>query len=148
MTTRRFSAAQAGFTLIEMTTVVAIVGVLVALVTPMFKNYLIETKVTELDSVAYGAKLSIDEFVLMNGHLPATQNDVDISPMTTPKYLRTMTWTNDILTLQANSALLGLPVDQELSLVYEPAVRNGDIEWVCTAYGATRFAPSECDDGV
>ena len=140
--------SQAGFTLIELTTVVAIIGVLVALVTPMFKDYLIETKVTELDSVAYGAKLSIDEFVLMNGHFPATENDVDLNPLTRPKYLQNMSWNNTILTLEANSALLGLPPDQELSLVYEPLVTQGDIEWVCKAYGATKFAPANCDDGI
>jgi len=140
--------SEAGFTLIELTTVVAILGILVALITPMFKNYLIKTKVTELDSVAYGAKHSIEDYARFKEKLPESGNDVDLNPLTQPRYLQAMSWNNPTLTIEANGDRLGLPADQELSLVYEAVVMDGDIEWICTAYGATRFAPSECGDGV
>lgn len=140
--------SEAGFTLIELTTVVAILGILVALVTPMFQNYLIKTKVTELDSVAYGAKTTIEDYARFKEKLPDSENDVDLNPLTQPKYLRAMSWNDGTLTIEANSDRLGLPDDQELSLVYEAMVDNGNIHWVCTAYGATRFAPRECGDGV
>ena len=71
--------SEAGFTLIELTTVVAILGILVALITPMFKNYLIKTKVTELDSVAYGAKHSIEDYARFKEKLPESENDVDLN---------------------------------------------------------------------
>jgi type IV pilus assembly protein PilA len=140
--------SEAGFTLIELTTVVAILGILVALVTPMFQNYLIKTKVTELDSVAYGAKTTIEDYARFKEKLPDSEHDVDLNPLTQPKYLRAMSWNDGTLTIEANSDRLGLPDDQELSLVYEAMVDNGNIHWVCTAYGATRFAPRECGDGV
>ncbi len=140
--------SEAGFTLIELTTVVAILGILVALVTPMFQNYLIKTKVTELDSVAYGAKTTIEDYARFKDKLPESENDVDLNPLTQPKYLETMSWNQNVLTIEADSDRLGLPDHQELSLVYEAIVSDGNIEWTCTAYGATRFAPQECGDGV
>lgn len=140
--------SEAGFTLIELTTVVAILGILVALVTPMFQNYIIKTKVTELDSVAYGAKTTIEDYARFKEKLPESENDLDLNPLTEPKYLKAMSWKDGTLTIEANSDRLGLPDDQELSLVYEAMVNGGNIRWVCTAYGATRFAPRECGDGV
>jgi hypothetical protein len=104
--------------------------------------------VTELDFVAYGVKTTIEDYARFKEKLPDSENDLDLNPLTEPKYLKAMSWNDGTLTIEANSDRLGLPDDQELSLVYEAMVDDGNIQWVCTAYGATRFAPRECGDGV
>ena len=42
---------------------VAVLSVLLALVIPAFQSYMLRTKVTDLKSVAYGARLIINDHV-------------------------------------------------------------------------------------
>ena len=63
---------QKGFTLIELMIVIAIIGLLAALGLPMYQDYTVRAKVTELILAATPAKTAVTEAVQVNSAMPAS----------------------------------------------------------------------------
>lgn len=70
---------RAGFTLVELMIVVAIVGVLVALAIPAYGNYVVRAKVSEGLVLLSGQKPAIAMFYSDNGSLPRTFEDIGLT---------------------------------------------------------------------
>lgn len=66
------SIVQKGFTLIELMIVIAIIGLLAALGLPMYQDYTVRAKVTEIILAATPAKTAVAEAVQTGGEMPAT----------------------------------------------------------------------------
>ena len=64
--------AQAGFTLIELMIVVAIIGILAAVALPAYRDYTVRAKVSELILAASAGKQNVAEYVNTYGVMPAT----------------------------------------------------------------------------
>ena len=60
---------QAGFTLIELMIVIAILGILIAIALPAYQDYTIRTKNAECLNAAAGAKISVGESAQDRGQL-------------------------------------------------------------------------------
>ena len=137
-----------GFTLIEIMAAVAVLSVLLALVIPAFQSYMLRTKVTDLKSVAYGARLIINDHVRTHGELPTVADNLNLDPQTPSRFLEQVTWDESVLTIQGNSDRLGLKDGDQFTLIYEPDVRDGNVEWSCTAVAPNSLIiPRGCDDG-
>jgi type IV pilus assembly protein PilA len=145
---------EAGFTLIELMIVVAIIAILAAIAIPAYQNYLIRAQVAEGFSLADGSKAAVVEFYTNYGRFPTTQasaglpNDNQISG----KYVSHVNATeqpgqilvhfDDTGGQSANSAIAGLQLG--LSAV----TSSGSISWTCSNRGITGIAqeylPTSC----
>lgn len=65
---------QAGFTLIELMIVVAIVGILAAVAIPAYQDYLKRSKVAEVAAVAGACKTSVSEYYATIGSFASITN--------------------------------------------------------------------------
>jgi len=73
---------QAGFTLIELMIVVAIIGVLATITIPAYQDYMIRTQVTEGLNLAAGIKTAIGTFNSVRGNPPDTNDAAGVAAAT------------------------------------------------------------------
>lgn len=134
---------QAGFTLIELMIVVAIIGILAAIAIPAYQDYTIKAKVTEAASLAQSARTAAA--VLFNeGTLSASATNVDFgldatATNITGKYVESVTAVGTGL----NTATITI----ELQNTGNAAVDGGSVIYTITCGSGTQCATSVAAGG-
>ena len=130
--------------------VVAIIGILAAVVIPQYQNYVARAQATEALSLASGAKVAVAEYFNTNGTFPAdnTEAGLDDAADISGNYVESVAVSGAAITAlfsstDAHSNLQG----GEMTLT---AVDNGgSIAFACTSTGSTditAYLPSSCAD--
>jgi type IV pilus assembly protein PilA len=89
---------QQGYTLIELMIVVAIVGILAAIALPAYQDYVIRSKMSELEAAIAACKTSVAEYTSTHaGTMPATTGDAGCSTSST-QYLASISVTSGAIT--------------------------------------------------
>ncbi|MGH8500640.1 MAG: pilin [Methylococcales bacterium] len=141
--------SNAGFTLIELMIVIAILGILIAIAMPAYQDYTVRAKMSEALSLAAKDKLATAEYYMSNSAFPNTLEEAGSTTVANAsKYV------GQIHMLSPGTICLhvqntGEPsVDSGFHPLRLQATVNGTgaIEWVC-GHGAgsnDKFYPANC----
>ena len=146
------STRSAGFTLIELMTVVAIIAILAAIAIPAYQDYVIRSQVSEGLSLGEGAKTAVWDFIANTGRLPGNNASAGLAQDTsiTGSYVSKVNVTGGVITVsyggpKANSNLTATTTLQ-LSPIYTSG--SGSVQWTCkpSASGGVpgKYLPSSC----
>ncbi|MBM6550258.1 pilin [Marinomonas ostreistagni] len=134
----------AGFTLVELMVVVAIISILAAFTAPSFERHI--AKANLVDSQLFSNRLSsaIDEFIMIQSHYP---NDTEFAELT-PSFSHideiSTVQNNQVDTFQGEFTLTfsdTVGIDQGQYLRYS---RQTSGQWLCSTTLDQQIAPQQC----
>ena len=128
---------QAGFTLIELMIVVAIIGILAAVALPAYRDYTVRAKVSEVVLAASAGKIGVSEYVNTSGVLPPSTFTIESQAST---YVTSTTWdgTKIVALAKGDTNIVGSTIE------LTGTVSGGQVTWSCAGSIDQRFRPSSC----
>lgn len=135
---------QAGFTLIELMIVVAIIGVLAAIAVPQYQKYVAKSEASAALASLTGHRANVETYVITEGSFPEDDTDLAIptSPIGTMSYVPSTSAAAGSIRFEFNDA--GVSPDVVEKNVY--LNRTGEGAWDCTTDIAEKLRPKGCDE--
>jgi type IV pilus assembly protein PilA len=131
---------QKGFTLIELMIVVAIVGILAAIALPAYQDYVIRSKVSELEAALAACKTSIAEYAASHGSSPADTDSAGCSTVAT-QYVASLAVTTGTIT--GTTQAIGAATQVTLTLTPDNSSSASITKWTGTYIGGlAKYVPS------
>lgn len=136
---------QAGFTLIELMIVVAIIGILAAIALPAYQDYTARSQMAEAMSLASGARTAVTEYWTSEGALPADNAAAGLAKAAEIKgnYVAQVAVAEGIITATMAKAGVADGIAGK-TLVLTPTTGEGSVQWECSGDAEAKYYPSTC----
>ena len=147
--TKMMKRVQAGFTLIELMIVVAIIGILAAVAIPAYTDYTQRGQMAEAFTMVDGMKTAVAEFAQTNGAFPAAADiTAGVGAPAAGKYSNAATTaaTGVIIVTMKAAGTAGADVAGKTVTFTPPALAglSGSFLWACTSTAKQKFLPKTC----
>ena len=135
---------QAGFTLIELMIVIAILAILIAIAVPAYQNYTIRAKVSECVNATAPAKVAVSETRLATGTLPTDNDEAGWEGFTSDYCTSIDVGALGVITMTADPAGVGAP--STVVATWDPTTigTSQNIQWDCNGTSGQQYLPAEC----
>jgi type IV pilus assembly protein PilA len=140
--------AQAGFTLIELMIVIAIVGILAAIAIPQYLTYTQKAKFTEVVLAATAFKFGVESCVVRQGLTPGSaitgcaggNNDVPANATTASHYVQSVLVSDAGVITATSSASLGVSTTYILTPTLAASTGAALVVWSTSGSGCLTYS--------
>ena len=136
-------SVQAGFTLIELMIVVAIIGILASVALPAYQDYTVRAKTTEVMLAAASGKNAIAEYVALYSVLPPT-GSIDFSSFSPTGYVASLTNTTAGVITATSTTKESKMSAGNIQLIATLSGNSSTVNWTCTGSIPARYRPASC----